>query len=141
MIFVTYLVGSATAPMIGWAITTFGRLRFVLMVIGAWAAGALLLLAAPLAAIIVGLTLCAACGMLCQAISTGYVTAIAREGRSSAVGLYVTAFYIGGSAGAFLPGLVWTSWGWPGCVALVLAMQVVMAIIALLAYRRSVVEA
>ena len=51
--------------------------------------------------------LCAACGMLCQTISTGYVTAIAKEGRSSAVGLYVTAFYVGGSMGAFLPGLAW----------------------------------
>src|SRR5262249_57068256 len=42
-----------------------------------------------------------------QTISTGYVTEIAKEGRSSAVGLYVTSFYAGGSMGAFLPGLAW----------------------------------
>ena len=74
--------------------------------------------------------------MLCQAISTGYVTAIAKDGRSSAVGLYVTAFYVGGSMGALLPGLAWSAAGWPACVAMALAMLVIMAAIATLAYRR-----
>ena len=97
----------------------------------------MLLLAPPVSAIIAGLTLCALCGMLCQAISTGYVTAIAKEGRSSAVGLYVTAFYIGGSLGAFLPGLAWDALGWPACVAMVVAMLAAMASIAALAYGRT----
>jgi YNFM family putative membrane transporter len=134
-IFVTYLAGSATAPLIGWAVVRFGRRPFILGVLGAWACGALLLLAQPLAAIILGLLLCAICGMLCQAISTGYVTAIAKEGRSSAVGLYVTAFYVGGSMGALLPGLAWSTAGWPACVAMALAMLAVMVAIAALAYR------
>jgi MFS transporter, YNFM family, putative membrane transport protein len=134
-IFVTYLAGSATAPLIGWAVVRFGRRPFILGVLFAWACGALLLLAQPLAAIILGLLLCAVCGMLCQAISTGYVTAIAKEGRSSAVGLYVTAFYVGGSMGALLPGLAWSAAGWPACVAMALAMLAIMAAIAALAYR------
>jgi predicted MFS family arabinose efflux permease len=135
-IFVTYLAGSATAPLIGWAVVRFGRRPFILGVLFVWACGALLLLAQPLAAIILGLLLCAVCGMLCQAISTGYVTAIAKEGRSSAVGLYVTAFYVGGSMGALLPGLAWSAAGWPACVAMALAMLAIMAAIATLAYRR-----
>jgi MFS transporter, YNFM family, putative membrane transport protein len=135
-IFVTYLAGSATAPLIGWAVVRFGRRRFILGVLGAWACGALLLLAQPISAIIIGLLLCAVCGMLCQAISTGYVTAIAKEGRSSAVGLYVTAFYIGGSMGALLPGLAWSAAGWPACIAMALAMLATMTVIAALAYRR-----
>ena len=135
-IFVTYLAGSATAPLIGWAVARFGRRPFILGVLGAWACGALLLLAQPIAAIVVGLLLCAVCGMLCQAISTGYVTAIAKEGRSSAVGLYVTAFYVGGSMGALLPGLAWSTAGWPACVAMALTMLAIMTAIATLAYRR-----
>src|SRR5262252_4157230 len=135
-IFVTYLAGSATAPLIGWAVVRFGRRPFILGVLGAWACGALLLLALPITAIIIGLLLCAVCGMLCQAISTGYVAAIAKEGRSSAVGLYVTAFYVGGSMGALLPGLAWSAAGWPACVAMALAMLVIMTAIATLAYRR-----
>src|SRR5262249_52052102 len=134
-IFVTYLAGSVTAPTIGWAMARFGRRPFILAVLGTWACGALLLLASPIAVIIAGLTLCAVCGMLTQAISTGYVTAIATEGRSSAVGLYVTAFYIGGSMGALFPGLAWGAAGSRACVAMVLARLAVIAAVAALAYR------
>jgi MFS transporter, YNFM family, putative membrane transport protein len=135
-IFVTYLVGTVVAPMTGWMMSRLGRRRFILAVIAAWACGAALLLAQPVAAIIMGLVLCAACGMLCQTIATGYVTTIAKDGRSSAVGLYVTSFYVGGSMGAFLPGLAWNAGGWPACIAMVLVMLAVMALIATLAYHR-----
>jgi YNFM family putative membrane transporter len=134
-IFVTYLAGTAIVPATGWMMARLGRRRFTLAVLAAWACGALLMLAPPLAAILAGLTLCAVCGMLCQTIATGYVTASAREGRSSAVGLYVTAFYVGGSMGAFLPGLAWEEAGWVGAVAMVLVMLAVMAVVAALAYR------
>jgi MFS transporter, YNFM family, putative membrane transport protein len=134
-IFVTYLAGTAIVPATGWMMARLGRRRFILAVLAAWACGALLMLASPLAAILAGLTLCAMCGMLCQTIATGYVTASAREGRSSAVGLYVTAFYVGGSMGAFLPGLAWEQAGWAGAVAMVLVMLAVMAVVAALAYR------
>ena len=134
-IFVTYLAGTAIVPATGWMMARLGRRRFTLTVLAAWACGVLLMLAPPLTAILTGLTLCAACGMLCQTIATGYVTASAREGRSSAVGLYVTAFYVGGSMGAFLPGLAWEEAGWVGAVAMVLVMLAVMAVVAALAYR------
>ena len=134
-IFVTYLVGTIVAPMTGWMVARLGRRWFILTVIAAWAAGALLMLAPPVAAIVVGLILCAACGMLGQTIATGYVTAIAKDGRSSAVGLYVTSFYVGGSMGALLPGLAWNAGGWPACIAMVVVMLAAMALIAALAYR------
>jgi predicted MFS family arabinose efflux permease len=135
-IFVTYLVGTVCAPMAGWAINRFGRRMFAIATIGVWMCGALAMLAPQLPAIIVGLTLCAGCGMLLQAISTGYVTATAGQGRSSAVGLYVTAFYVGGAFGAFLPGLTWNSGGWPATVLMVVAMLAVMALIVAVAWQR-----
>ena len=135
-IFVTYLVGTVVAPWTGWAINRLGRRRLLLAIFAAWVLGTLLTLAPPVWIITLGLIFCAACGMLVQTISTGYVTAIAKEGRSSAVGLYVTAFYVGGSMGAFLPGLAWDRAGWPACVAMVIAVQAAMALIAALAYRR-----
>jgi YNFM family putative membrane transporter len=134
-IFVTYLAGTVIAPMTGWMMARLGRRRFILVVIAAWAGGAFLMMLPSVPAIIAGLTFCAGCGMLCQTISTGYVTEIAKEGRSSAVGLYVTAFYVGGSMGAFLPGLAWEWGGWPASIAMVVAMLAVMAAIAALAYR------
>ena len=137
LIFVTYLAGTVVAPMTGWMVARLGRRRFILALIAAWAGGALLMLLPPIPAIIAGLTLCAGCGMLCQTIATGYVTSIAKEGRSSAVGLYVTSFYAGGSMGAFLPGLVWDWGGWPATIGLVVTMLAAMALIATLAYRHA----
>jgi predicted MFS family arabinose efflux permease len=134
-IFITYLVGTVIVPLAGRAIGAFGRRGFTIATIAVWIGGALMLLAPPIWAIVVGLTLCAGCGMLVQAISTGYVTASAREGRSSAVGLYVTSFYVGGAAGASLPGLVWARGGWPAAVAMVVAVLVVMGLIVATAWR------
>jgi predicted MFS family arabinose efflux permease len=128
-IFTTYLAGTALAPLTGRALSRFGRRPLVLGVLALWAAGAALTLLASVWAIIAGLTLCAACGLMCQAVSTGYVAVTAERGTSSAVGLYVTAFYIGGSVGAELGGVAWTLGGWGACVALVLAMLAVMAAI------------
>ncbi|TMJ25282.1 MAG: MFS transporter [Alphaproteobacteria bacterium] len=136
-IFITYLVGAVLAPMTGWMIARLGRRPFMLAAIAAWACGALITLVPSIAAIVTGLILCAGCGMLCQTVSTSYVTSIAKKGRSSAVGLYVTSFYTGGSVGAFLPGLAWRSGGWPACIVMVVAMLAVMALIAALAWRRA----
>jgi YNFM family putative membrane transporter len=133
-IFFTYLVGSVSTPWTGWVIGRFGRRQFVIGLIALWICGVVLTLAAPVWAIVGGLTLCAGCGLMCQSVSTGYVTITAQAGRSSAVGLYVSSFYIGGSFGAVLGGVAWTLAGWPACVALVVAMLVIMATIVALAW-------
>ncbi len=133
-IFVSYLGGSFLVPWVGRAILLFGRRRFVLGIIAIWIAGALMLLAPPVGVIIAGLTLCATCGLVCQAVSTGYVITTAKEGRSSAAGLYASTFYIGGSAGASLVGLVWNAAGWGGCVATIVAALAIMAAIVALAW-------
>jgi predicted MFS family arabinose efflux permease len=133
-IFVVYLTGSALTPWAGWAIGRFGRRRFTARVLALWIAGIALTLVPSLPLIILGLAISAGCGLVCQAISTGYVTTTAKAGRSSAVGLYVTSFYVGGSFGAALGGLAWTIGGWPACVALVATMLAIMMATVLFAW-------
>ncbi len=133
-IFVTYLVGTASTPWTGWVIGRFGRRQFMIGNIALWICWVALTLTGPLWTILLGLTLCAGCGLMSQSVSTGYVTITAQAGRSSAVGLYVTSFYIGGSLGAALGGVAWTIAGWPACVALVAAMLAIMARIVALAW-------
>jgi MFS transporter, YNFM family, putative membrane transport protein len=135
-LFASYLGGSLVVPWVGRAVALFGRRRFVLGIIAVWVASALMLLAPPVPVIVIGLTLCAICGLVCQAVSTGYVITTAKEGRSSAAGLYASTFYIGGSAGAFLVGFVWDAAGWPGCVAVIVASQAIMAAIVATAWER-----
>jgi predicted MFS family arabinose efflux permease len=137
-IFIVYLTGSILTPWTGWAVGRFGRRRFTAKVIAVWVAGIALTLAPSLPLIIVGLAICAGCGLICQSISTGYVTITAKLGRSSAVGLYVTSFYLGGSFGAALGGIAWTYGGWPACVALIAAMLAAMSMIVVFAWARRV---
>jgi MFS transporter, YNFM family, putative membrane transport protein len=137
LLFATYLVGMVTAPLAGRAVALLGRRGFMFVLIGIWAVGAMLLLTPQIPIIVFGLVLCAGCGLLCQAVSTGYVTMTATDGRSSAVGLYFCAFYGGGSLGALVPGLTWAKWGWPLVVAEVVAMLTAMAVIVALAWSRS----
>jgi MFS transporter, YNFM family, putative membrane transport protein len=134
-LFLTYLASSPLAPWVGRGIILFGRRPFVLGILAIWIVGVFMLLAQPIAVILTGLTLCAVCGMLCQAISTGYVTMTAKEGRSSAVGLYATLYYVGGSAGVFLGGMAWTLGGWGGCVAMIFAMQLIISAIVAIAWK------
>ena len=114
----------------------FGRRRFVIATLALWMCGVLLTLVPSLPVVIAGLALAAACGFLCQAASQSYVATSSKTGISAAIGLYVTAFYVGGSVGALLPGLAWQAGKWPGTVAMVIAMQTVMMLILWLAWSK-----
>jgi YNFM family putative membrane transporter len=138
LLFVVYLAGATLSPATGWAVARFGRRRFVIRVLAVWSVGIALTLLPSLPVIILGLTLCAACGLLCQAVSTGYVAITAKAGRSSAVGLYVTAFYVGGSAGSALGGVMWSYGEWPACVAMVIAMLAAMTLVVTFLWARRV---
>lgn len=135
-IFVVYLIGSGIAPLTGKLVGRFGRRHFVLAIIAIWIAGIALTLAPPLPLIVLGLAMMATCGLLCQAVSTSYVAVTAQAGRSSAVGLYVTSFYLGGSVGAAAGGGAWIWGGWPACVAMMIAVLVIMAAIVTFAWAR-----
>jgi MFS transporter, YNFM family, putative membrane transport protein len=128
-IFVVYLAGAAAAAMTGRMIAAIGRRAFVLWALAAWACGILLMLVPSVPVIVLALAIASICGTLAQAASTSYVAITAQGGTSSAVGLYVTAFYVGGTAGGWLAGLAYEAGGWPATLALVLGMLAIMATI------------
>ena len=64
-------------------------------------------LSSSLVVIVIGLIIVSTCGILTQATSNSFVATTAKEGTSSAVGLYVTCFYIGGTFGGWLPGIAY----------------------------------
>jgi predicted MFS family arabinose efflux permease len=128
LIFVVYLGGSVVAPLTGAGVARFGRRRLVMLAIAVWICGLLLTLVPWLPAILVGLAISATSGILCQAVSTAVVAVSAEQGHSSAVGLYVTCYYVGGSFGGVLPGLIWNTAHWPGCISMVVVVLVLMAL-------------
>jgi MFS transporter, YNFM family, putative membrane transport protein len=134
-IFAVYLTGSLVAPLTGRGVARFGRRRLVIALIVFWAAGLALTLLPSLGAIVAGLALGVGCGFVCQAVATGFVALSAPTGRSSAIGLYATCYYLGGSAGGVLPALAWNAAGWPGCVALLLVVLLLLAVVVELTWR------
>jgi MFS transporter, YNFM family, putative membrane transport protein len=128
-IFVVYLLGTVLTPLTGRGVTRLGRRGFGLGALAAWACGLALMLAPSLPLIILGLALCAGAGFLCQAASTSFVAITAKEGPSSAVGLYVTAFYVGGSVGAVAGGAAWNAGHWPAVVGMAAVVLLGMAAI------------
>ena len=136
-IFVVYLAGAAAAAMTGRMIAAIGRRAFVLWALAAWACGILLMLVPSVPVIVLALAIASVCGTLAQAASTSYVAITAHGGTSSAVGLYVTAFYVGGTAGGWLAGLAYEAGGWPATLALVLGMLAVMATIVATCWSRT----
>jgi predicted MFS family arabinose efflux permease len=131
-IFVVYLLGVVSSPWTGRAVAAFGRQRVVQLSAAIWIAGLLVTLVPSLPFVITGLAIAAGCGFIVQTCATSYLAATATRARSSAVGLYVTCYYIGGSAGGVAPAPAWYAAGWPGCVAIVVA---VIALATLLASR------
>ncbi|MGC8702039.1 MAG: MFS transporter [Thiomonas sp.] len=123
LLFTVYLVGMVATPLAGKLAWRFGKRRVFITAVGLGACGMLLTLLSPVWAIVAGLTLSSGGVFIAQSMATAQVPALAGQARSSAVGLYVLCYYIGGSVGAFGPAWIWTHAGWAGCVTLVLGMQ------------------
>jgi predicted MFS family arabinose efflux permease len=136
-VFVTYLISIVTAPFTGRLVSLLGRRTFGTIALSVWMGGILLTLAPSLPVIVIGLLMITGSGFYVQVCCQSFVATNAREGNSSAVGLYVTSFYIGGSFGGFIPGLLWSSTGWPGVVGLIVAMLLIMTAFARFAWREA----
>ena len=131
-VFFVYLVGAVITPIAGRYIDRFGHRLVLATAISSGIGGVLITLVPHLAAVILGLTICSSGVFVAQACSNSFVGIAATRNRALAVGLYVTAYNLGGSAGAALPGFLWRLGGWPACVALIVCVQVITVAIAML---------
>ena len=125
-IFVVYLGGVVMSPLAARLSNRFGRRRVMAAVAPVIVAGLAATMLAPLWIIEFGLLLVCSGIFVQQTLATGFIGLAAREAKSTAVGLYVTCYYIGGSAGGFVPAGLWHAYGWPGCVAIVCVVQAMM---------------
>ncbi len=125
-IFVVYLGGVVMSPLAARLANRFGRRRVMAAAAPVILAGLAATLASPLWSISLGLLLVCSAIFVQQTLATGFIGLAAREAKSTAVGLYVTCYYIGGSAGGLVPAGLWHAFGWPGCVAIVCVVQAAM---------------
>ncbi|MBL8661599.1 MAG: MFS transporter [Candidatus Odyssella sp.] len=134
-VFVVYLFGMVAAPLSARWVGRLGRRKLAAAAALLWCASTALTLAPSLPAVLAGLALAAACGFVCQSLAQGYLATAATAGKSSAIGLYVTIYYIGGSIGALAPAPAYAAWGWPGVAAMVIAVLAAMAAVVMAAWR------
>jgi YNFM family putative membrane transporter len=136
LVYLVYAPGIVASPLAGWLGARMPR-RLLL-------AGALLLTAsanlltltdAPALLLSALLLLCFA-NFVAQSAATALVAQGSTSGRAGANSMYLFAYYLGGSLGAVLPGLLWQSHGWPGVVA-VTATALLLASATVLSMGRS----
>ena len=93
-------------------------------------AGSVLTLLPLLWSIVLGLAISSTGVFLAQAAANAFTTSSAGDNKAGAVGVYLTCYYLGGSCGAIVPGLLWERWGWVGCVVLIITFQLLTLLIA-----------
>jgi MFS family permease len=122
-LFVVYLVGAAVTPLAGRCVDLYGHRAGLAIGMGVGSVGAALTLTSPLLLIAAGLALVGSGVFIAQATASSYIGVVTREDRGLAVGLYSSAYYVGGTLGGSLPSLFWETGGWTACVLLVIAVQ------------------
>ncbi len=134
-IFFVYLLGVVITPQSGHFLDRFGFRRTTTVYCAMMIVGLSLTLIKSLPLVIAGLALFSSGVFVAQAAATVQTGAIAGRARSSAAGLYVTFYYLGGSIGATLTDWFWQWKGWPGCVALMATVSLLSLSLARLSSR------
>jgi YNFM family putative membrane transporter len=130
-LFVVYLVGLIVTPAAGYVITRVGLRSGIAGAIAVSMLGVLLTLAPSIHVVILGLTLLSSGVFIAQTASQSHLRVVSPpDARVTAAGLYLTCYYLGGTAAGSVPGLFWAMGKWPACVAFILAMQAIALAIA-----------
>jgi MFS transporter, YNFM family, putative membrane transport protein len=136
-IFFVYLVGAVMTPLFGRYIDRHGHRSGVIAGSALSIAGALLALGGSIWMVLLGLAICCTGVFTAQTAASSFIGVAAKDNRALAVGLYVTFYYVGGTAGSTVPGWIWHAAGWTGCVGLVILMQIVLMLIAYYGWQSS----
>jgi YNFM family putative membrane transporter len=130
-IFFVYLLGFLVTPLSGRVLDRYGIGRTAALAFCFASAGLLLTMLSSLAVIVVGLAIFSTGVFIFQAVGTVQVGVVAGRARSSAAGLYVTFYYIGGSLGAIVTGWTWIAGGWRACALLLMCVAGLALLLAL----------
>lgn len=135
-LFFVYLIGLVVTPAAGLLITRVGLRAGIGGAICFSVCGVLLTLAGSLPIVILGLTMLSSGVFVAQTASQSHLRVAAPQGaKVTAAGLYLTFYYLGGTAAGVVPGIFWRLGKWPACVGFIVAMQLVALAIALIGWR------
>jgi YNFM family putative membrane transporter len=140
-LFLVYLIGLIVNPGAGYLITRVGLRAGIGGAILCSIAGVLLTLAHSLPIVILGLAMLSSGVFIAQTASQSHLRVAAPPGaRVTAAGIYITCYYLGGTAAGVVPGAFWALGKWPACVAFIVVMQIIALTIALIGWRVPVIR-
>jgi predicted MFS family arabinose efflux permease len=135
-LFFVYLVGLIVTPFAGYFITRIGLRAGIAGAISFAIAGVLLTLVHSLPVVIIGLAALSSGVFIAQTASQSHLRVASPAGaRVTAAGIYITCYYLGGTAAGVVPGAFWAFGKWPACVAFIVLMQLIALAIALTGWR------
>jgi predicted MFS family arabinose efflux permease len=134
LVFIVFLAPTLVTPWVGPSIARIGRVPTFLAAAVLGAGGLALALVPSTWAIIIGLACSCISVFAGQACATGFAAQRASRFRSVAVGLYLSAYYLGGALGAVAPAPAYATHGWPAVVLLTVLIVAAGVIAATLAW-------
>ena len=135
-LFFVYLIGLIVTPFAGYLITRIGLRAGIGGAITCAIAGVLLTLVPSLPIVILGLAALSSGVFIAQTASQSHLRVASPPGaRVTAAGIYITCYYLGGTAAGVVPGAFWAFGKWPACVAFIVLMQLIALTIALIGWR------
>ncbi|WP_431823691.1 MFS transporter [Burkholderia sp. F1] len=134
-IYAVFLVAVVVTPLAGRVAARRGPRDLALAAAGLAIVGAMLTLSNSIALILTGLALSSTAVFVEQAAANAFISQRAPDARSTAIGLYLSFYYFGGSLGSILPVPGWHRWGWAGCVAFIAGAQAIVAALVCFGWR------
>jgi YNFM family putative membrane transporter len=135
-LFFVYLIGLVVTPGAGYLITRVGLRAGIGGAMACSITGVLLTLAHALPVVILGLAMLSSGVFIAQTASQSHLRVAAPAGaRVTAAGLYLTCYYLGGTAAGVVPGAFWALGKWPACVGFIVVMQLAALAMALVGWR------
>jgi predicted MFS family arabinose efflux permease len=137
LLYTAFVFSLLATPAAGPAVRRFGHRTALLIGATTSLVGVILTLSDALPVAIAGLALVGVGTFFSQAVATGYTGYVATQHKAAASGLYLAAYYSGGIIGAIFLGLIYSLWGWHGCVATIAGSFALMGTVAGLAWTPS----
>jgi predicted MFS family arabinose efflux permease len=135
-LFFVYLVGLLVTSVAGYLITRTGLRTGIAAAMLLSMVGVVLTLAPSLPVVLLGLAMVCSGVFIAQTASQSFLrVATPPESRVTGAGLYMSCYYLGGTAAGVVPAIFWSIGKWPACVAFILFAQSLALTIALFGWR------
>lgn len=127
-VYIVYAAGIVSSPLAGYFAKRFGLLPIILLGLSILIIANIMSSVPHTMLLIVALSILTFGNFIAQSGATAYVATEAKDFKAGATALYLFCYYIGGGLGAYVPGLLWDSFGWNSVLTCTLSVLFVASL-------------